>query len=643
MPDPPPSSSQDPARRWRERVYQGDRVPQLTARALGTGALVGAVMGISNLYVGLRIGWSLGVVITASILGWAAWQAAQRVGLMRRPPTILEANAMASTASAAGYSTGTTLCSAMAALLLVTGESLPLWQLMAWLACVSTLGLMVAVPLRRPLVVDEALPFPTGAAAAQTLRSLYGSPDDARTEADAEADAPAPPHAAARRARTLLLALAAGVLLELLTGVVPVLAEPLGLPAWLALPDALPTAAMQHALPWLAGVAAHGFVLELSGLLLAAGVLVGWRVAWSLLLGAVLCHGVLAPALLHAGVIPSLAYRDVVAWSVWPGATMMVVAGLVAFASQGRRVWPRWLPSRARSGRELDSTARAEPLPDPLADLEVPRRWVLWGGGAAGCGCVLLSVTLFDVPVLVAVLSVGMAVALAGVAARVTGQTDLTPMGPLGKVAQLAGGVLLPGRVAPNLMVASVTAGAAASAADLLTDWKSGHLLGAHPRRQFLAQLVGVGVGVLVTVPVFRYVLVPDAAALGGERWPAPAARVWASVSAVVTQGLAAIPPSAWWATALAAALALLLGLLERHRPAWSSRFLPSATGLGLAFVLPASSALSFFVGGLCAVLVARRRPQALASHAVPIAAGLIAGESLMGVASAMLAGWAPR
>lgn len=585
-------------------------MPQLTAPALVTGALIGAVTGVCNLYVGLRIGWSLGVVITASILGWAAWAVAQRLGLLRRPPTILEANAMASTASAAGYSTGTTLVSAMAALVLVTGQPLPLWQLAAWLSCVSLLGVMIAVPLRRVLIVREGLPFPTGKAAAQLLRSLY---DDTSG-------------AGARQARALLVALGVGALLELSTGVAPVLAERLGTPAWLVLPDALPTAGMQHALPWLGALAAHGFVLELSGLLVAAGVLVGWRVAWSLMLGAVLCHGVLAPRLWASGTIASTGYADVVAWSVWPGATLMVLAGLVAFAGQARQVLA------ARAGGSDPSAC-----PDPLEDREVPRRLVVLGVGAAGLGCVILQVVLFAIPVVVAVLAVLMAMVLAVVAARVTGETDVTPMGPLGKVAQLAGGVVLPGRVTGNLMVASVTAGAAASAADLLTDLKAGHELGASPRRQLVAQLCGVAVGVLVTVPVFRLVLVPDAAALDPSRWPAPAARVWASVSTVVGQGVAAIPTSALWATALAAALALGLAALERLRPGFGP-WLPSASGLGLAFVLPAGNALSFFAGGLAVLVLARRRPQAVVTHAVPIAAGLIAGESLVGVASALLA-----
>src|SRR5690606_33394355 len=157
---------------------------------------------------------------------------------MRRPPTILEANAMASTAAAAGYSTGTALVSAMAALLLVTGEPLPLWQLMAWLLSVSALGLLVAVALRRALDVSEALAVPTGQGAAGPWRSLCA----ARSGAGAAG-------AGAQQARALLGALAVGAGLELSTGVAPILGERFGTPLWLALPDAVPTPAMQRALP----------------------------------------------------------------------------------------------------------------------------------------------------------------------------------------------------------------------------------------------------------------------------------------------------------------------------------------------------------------------------------------------------------
>src|SRR4051812_20123932 len=86
---------------------------------------------------------------------------------------------------------------------------------------------------------------------------------------------------------------------------------------------------------------------------------------------------------------------------------------------------------------------------------------------------------------------------------RVPGETDTTPIGAMGKVTQLTFGAINPGNMNVNLMSANITAGAATSAADLLTDLKSGYLLGANPRKQFIAQFAGIFIGTLVTVFCF--------------------------------------------------------------------------------------------------------------------------------------------
>src|SRR5437764_14315627 len=116
----------------------------------------------------------------------------------------------------------------------------------------------------------------------------------------------------------------------------------------------------------------------------------------------------------------------------------------------------------------------------------------------------------------------------------------------MGKITQLAYGAMVPANISTNLMTASITAGAAASAAALLTDLKSGYLLGANPRKQFLAQLSGTLVGTLVVVPAF-YKLVPTAAILGSDRFPAPAAQVWRGVAEVLAHGVHSLHPTARW------------------------------------------------------------------------------------------------
>src|ERR1700751_1232133 len=130
--------------------------------------------------------------------------------------------------------------------------------------------------------------------------------------------------------------------------------------------------------------------------------------------------------------------------------------------------------------------------------------------------------------------------ALALVACRVTGETDTTPVGAMGKITQLTFGAISPGHVNSNLMSANITAAAAASSADLLTDLKSGYLLGAHPRRQFIAQFAGIFVGTVVTVLSFR-LRVPDAAVLGSDQSPAPAAQTWRAVASALSHGVGSL------------------------------------------------------------------------------------------------------
>ena len=85
--------------------------------------------------------------------------------------------------------------------------------------------------------------------------------------------------------------------------------------------------------------------------------------------------------------------------------------------------------------------------------------------------------------------------AMAIVAVRVAGETSITPVGAMGKVTQLVFGLIAPNNAASNLMAANVTGGAASQCADLMNDFKCGLHIGASPRRQWLAQMLGALAG----------------------------------------------------------------------------------------------------------------------------------------------------
>ena len=87
---------------WLTHVFRGD-MPQLTLRAAVTGFLLGGVLSATNLYIGAKTGWSLGVGVTSVILAYALFRVAAQLGVSRF--TILENNAVQSVATAAGYMT----------------------------------------------------------------------------------------------------------------------------------------------------------------------------------------------------------------------------------------------------------------------------------------------------------------------------------------------------------------------------------------------------------------------------------------------------------------------------------------------------------------------------------------------------------
>jgi uncharacterized oligopeptide transporter (OPT) family protein len=216
----------------------------------------------------------------------------------------------------------------------------------------------------------------------------------------------------------------------------------------------------------------------------------------------------------------------------------------------------------------------------------------------------------------------------------------VTPIGPLGKIMQLTYGVLIPQSTVANIMTAQITSSSAASSADLLNDLKSGYLLGADPRRQFIAQLSGTVTGTIAMVGGF-YILVPDATFLNGvgdaaPQFPAPAAQAWKAVAEVFKFGLANMHPVHQQAIAVGLAVGAVLVLLEVALPR-ARKWLPSPTGLGLGMVIPGLSPVSFFIGAVLAWLWQRSSPKTADDYLIPVASGIIAGVSIVGVVVAFL------
>lgn len=639
-PEPPgeDASADEKDRYWLEHVYQGDRVPQLTPRAVAMGAVLGMLMSVSNLYTTMKVGWAFGVAITSCVLSFVLWNALRGVsGGRLTPMSVLENNCMQSTASAAGYSTGATIATAFGALLILdpAHRHQPWWIVASFTLVTGLMGVLMAIPMKRQMINHEQLPFPSGIAAATTLRSLYSRGREAM-----------------RKAYALVVALGVGAVVGVLNTAEDQFAALGRFFAWMRahlfdvhLPDQWPEMGFMR----IAGKPVVGLAFEPSVLLIGAGMIVGLRVSLSMLAASALLHFVVAPWLQGldaqsagvAGYVASIplvgggTMFHAVRWALWGGTSVMVFSSLAALALQWNTIARSFTLFRRRGAAAAgDATSAA------LAAVEVPNRWLVAGLVPVCLAMLAVQVLAFHIAWWAGLVAVAMSFVLTLVACRATGETDTTPIGAMGKVMQLLFALISPASavgaqtsITHNLVAAGIGANSAGAAADLLTDLKSGYLLGANPRQQFLAQFTGVFFGTLAIVPAW-YLMIPDQAAL--EKYPLPATQTWVAVARVLSGGLDTLPPSARWAILIGALVGVALPLLEKLFPR-AKRWLPSAMGLGLGWVVFFSNALAFTIGALIVQLwhaVAARNEE---TYSVPIASGLIAGESLIKALLAML------
>jgi len=610
-------------RQWFEQCYRGDSQRQLTFRAVVMGGILGMFTAVSNLYTTLKIGWSFGVSITACVISFVAWNSictllGGRVSRM----SILENNSMQSTATAAGSSTGATIATALGALLLITGVHEPWYVATGFVFFTAALGVFLAIPMKRQMINHEQLRFPSGIATAETLRSLYSRSGESL-----------------QQAYSLLLALGAGAVIGLLHTYAE-LVEQLKLKnrlpewlekmsGWLYLPE------VWNFTGWLNPLARgqmQGLAFEPSVLLVGAGMITGLRVSLSMFGGSVLLYYFIAPHLAAtdvanasvAGYLPTFKINPAgdfnpIRWALWGGTAVMVFASLTQVALNWRTV--------ARAFFVFKKEER-HAIHDAVDAVEVPNSWLILGLIPITLGLVVVQFFAFHIAVWLGLLSVAFSFVLCLVCCRATGETDTGPVGAMGKVTQLLYAVLpgAKGIASINLMAAGTTAAAACASADLLTDLKSGYLLGANPRRQFLAQFYGVFFGVLAVVPAW-YLMVPNKAAL--EAFNPPATNMWKATADLLTQGVSHLPHTALIAIIIGALIGSALPLIEKLWPK-TQPYLPSAMGVGLAWVVPFQNALSFLIGAVIVTVWQKWHRKNSDTYAIPIASGLVAGESLI-------------
>lgn len=609
---------------WFENIWRGN-MPQLTLRSAVTGMMLGGVLSLTNLYIGAKTGWTLGVGITSVILAFAVFRVLSQLGLANEF-TVLENNAMQSIATAAGYMTSP-LISSLAAYMMVTGQVLPMGTVMAWIIALAVLGVLFAFPLKKRFINDEQQPFPEGRAAGVVMDALHTS--------DASVGI--------FKAKLLVVTGGAAALLKVAQSHDIMVRLKL---AFLSVPEFVDgwfyalSAKMLSWTPSILGTPLRELSVrpDTDFVMMAAGGLMGIRTGVSLMVGAVINYLVIAPWMISVGEIQGVVaadgtmtygFRTILKWALWGGVAMMTTSSLFAFFSKPKVLISGFVSLFRRPASGVNQ--------DVLRDIELPMSVFAVGIPLVGTLVVLLAHYYFGVKFWVGALAIPLVFVFALIAANSTGLTSITPLSAIGQLTQLFFGWLAPGSMTTTLITAGITAEVASNSSNLLMDIKPGYMLGAKPRQQAIGHILGVFAGAIVAVPVFYAVFLHDGVAqLVSSQYPLPSANTWKAVAELMTKGIANLPESARWAVLVGA----LLGIgLEAVKLATKGRFWLSGVGVGLATIIPFNTCFAMFLGGAIFWLAGRwfkqpksRGYEVMVENQETVCAGVIAGGAITGI-----------
>jgi putative OPT family oligopeptide transporter len=550
---------------------------ELTVSAVVFGVLIGAVMTAAFTYVALKLGFTLSGSTVAAILGFAVLR-----GLLRKG-SIVENNINQTIASGVNNASAGVAFTLPALYILGLEGQFSTTAVMLAAIAGSFLGIVVIIPLRKQMIELERLRFPSGIAVASLLKS---------------------PGAGARQAKLLIGGFGLSAAIHLGMGL-DVLPEALNFGAWMGLPS------------WISLSIAISFAS------LGAGMLSG-RGGLPFVLGGVLAWWVIAPLAVGTGMVPTSAelgsaaaprgYDDWVTWSVLYGQMLrpLGIGILIGGALSGV----------VASFPALKSAIVSLSRVSAGGSDELPARVLYIGIGAA-------FVVLFGAAVLAGPdLGIGRQLLIAGVGtvwlalaglivAQASGMTDISPMSGMSLIGVTLMFFLSGGNVIPAIVLGVAVCIGIGQCADMMGDLKSGHLVGAKPKRQQLAQFMVCWVGVPVSVYVIT-LLWGSGGGFGPEN-PALSAPQGTALAAIMDSLAAGAAPLDKYSAG--AAIGLALGL----HPIGGVGVL-----VGLAMYLPFDITVTYGIGCALSIWLKRRcGDRWIGDTLVPVAAGFIIGEAL--------------
>ncbi|KAH9178305.1 OPT oligopeptide transporter protein-domain-containing protein [Lactarius sanguifluus] len=615
--------------------------PEFTLRAVVLGLLIGCLLCFTNLYFGLQTGWISMMSLQSAIIGFLICK------LLAVPITPQENVVIQTTAVATGtMPLAAGFVGIIPALSLLDEQkdgSRPItltWtSAVCWSCAVAYFGVFMSPPIRKKVIVDEQLAFPSGTATAQVISVLHklpstksglrarhgysplnlqdeeppGLPDPVDDSQDPEIEASEVVQHEGWSALTWSF-LASGSL-TLAAYFFPVI----------------------FVLPLFGGYLARQWLWTFTPSLsyVGQGIIMGFPTTLSMNLGMLVGWGILSPLSKHYNWAPG-PVGDMTTgargWILWTSLAIMSSDSLVALIPVA---WE--YASKLTKKHDVDGHRSDHDLDDETDDRLVPTRWVLWGIACSTAAGILVVWLVFGgegiKPWATAISFIlGSILSILGV--RALGETDLNPVSGLGKISQLIFAVLQPGNVVANIIAGGVAEAGAQQAGDLMQDLKTGHLVGASPRAQFYGQLIGSTLSIPVTVTAF--ILYSKAYTIPGPTFPAPTAYVWLSLARLLRDG--SLPEKcAVFMVSFAMAFALISAFKTHasRRGLWYAKWIPSGVAFAIGFLNTPSFSLARLVGGVIEHIYHTRVASKGKSddiRLIVIASGFVLGEGVMSI-----------
>ncbi|MDJ0750284.1 MAG: OPT/YSL family transporter [Woeseiaceae bacterium] len=555
--------------------------PELTWVALIVGWIIGCVIAVSIGYAALILGFSIEGSELAAILGFGILR-----GMLRRK-SIIENNIVQTIASGVNGASSGMMFSVPAIFLLGFGDKFDSTILTFGCIAGAFLGIAFIIPLRKHMIDYERLTYPGGVAVATILKS---------------------PGAGVRKAVILLVAalISAGIHFGTIeTGV-----SNWNLGALINMPEYM-----------------NG-IWYLSLMTIGVGFIAG-RGGIAFIIGGFVAYWFLAPVLSATGMFPTGADGNLINT---PGALRLElfrplgIGMLIGGAIMGVILASPLIISAIKSMQKAAQVATGksnDEMPIKLLYFAVLGAAILLGFMAVksaesvslgrGIGMALLG-TLW--------------IWMAGIIlSEAIGRTNWSPLSGMTLVGitllivlTQAFGMGREDSIIAALMVGAAMCVAMSQATDLMLDLKTGYLVGATPRMQQIGQFAGAWLGPIVVIGVI-FVL-NESHGLGSEKLPAPQAQALASTIDGIMGG--DVPTQKYVAGAvLGGILSAVMGGL--------------GITVGLGFYLPFNIVLTYSLGTLARELSDRFKGKTWSEEVgIPIAAGLIVGEALVGVGDAL-------